>query len=70
MVLAIPNSKALDAAAKTRNRNIATRNGALVAAGFSIALGTGIAYNSKLSNRRKQHKLLGNNARLVCKSNV
>lgn len=68
MVLAIPNSKALDAASKTRNRHNARRDGALAAAGLGIALGTGITYYSKLSARKKQLRLLGDNARLVCKS--
>lgn len=62
MVLAIPNSKALDAASKTRNRHNARRDGALAAAGLGIALGTGITYYSKLSARKKQLRLLGDNA--------
>jgi hypothetical protein len=61
MVLAIPNSKPLDAAATTRNRSNARRNGALAAAGLGIALGTGI-----MSARKNQLKHLRDNARSVC----
>jgi hypothetical protein len=65
MVLAIPNSKALDAAGKTRNKQNARRTGALAAAGVGIALGSGIGYYSKTTARRKELTLLGDNARSV-----
>jgi hypothetical protein len=72
MVLAIPNSSALDAGAAAKNRsnhNTRLRGGA-VALGLGIALGAGSTYYSKSSARTKQLKLVGHNARLVSKSHL
>lgn len=67
MVLAIPNSSALDAggAAKARKTHNTRLRGACTAVGIGIALGGAGTYYSKSSARFKQRKLLQDDDRFV-----